>query len=232
MVSTKIFAILGAIAAATFASADSEFEAFKAAAVKNADKEVWSRVQKDLDDLFPGVKCSLGPMGNTTATTTNVTMTPPKYAGSGPECKAIENGLLHLFPTIKCDGEVAWDKLQAKLEKLENKQKATRQLKTRQAKNRGHVDESKRRSIAEIAKKEHETITSCNRANRPGNCKICAAGYTAAAVAAVGVCAAAAYAASAATAGVLAGPAWIAFGACSTAAIGDLFASLTGCWGR
>lgn len=222
MVSAKIFSFLslvGAISAISSAdvsvSAEFDLEPYKVDVLSHADTVVWGAVEADLKLVFPGVKCSLD-----TTPAINIT----SYKTGSDDCKTIQDGLVHIFPTIQCHGAIDWDILEDTLDSLGHLDKRQQ--------NRGHVDQHHKRTLQEIATSERATITSCSRAARPGNCKLCAAGFVAAAVGEIGVCAAAAYAAAAATAGVLAPAAWAGLTACGVAVLGALGASLTGCWSR
>lgn len=228
MVSAKLLAFLplfGSIAAAAAATSattnsadDFDLEVYKAEALLSPEVAIWPGVDADLKLLFPGVTCQLT-TGNTTTT---------KRAAPNADCQTIEENLVSIFPTIQCSGEIDWAELEVNFERLQQ----TTSLEARQNRHKEHVDDHHARSLREVATAESKTITSCASATRPGNCRICAAGYAVAAVSEIGVCAAAAYAAAAASAGVLAAPAWAAFTACGAAAIANLVASLTGCWSR
>lgn len=226
MVSAKIFAIFGTVAATTLAnplvaSDMMSFEDARAEVLLNVEATVWPSVEADLKFLFPGIQCQLAahlPATNLTA-----------YSSPNEDCKAVEGGLVHLFPSIQCQGSIDWDQLEASAATIQ----PLGSLETRQEnKNRGHVDSHHRGRLQEIKKAESDTILSCSKAPRPGNCRICAAGYAVAAVSEIGVCAAIAYGAAAATAGILTPVAWAGFATCSGAMIANMFASLTGCWGR
>ncbi|GIZ45705.1 hypothetical protein CKM354_000886200 [Cercospora kikuchii] len=196
-----------------------EFEAFRIEVLAEAPhRAIWNLVKSDLEALVPGVQCNLA----INITTERLTLS--------SDIQTIEDSLRPLFPEIQCEGLIEWDLLDTVFDgNLVSRQV---DLEVRQDKTNAHIDQHRRQTLAAVTAEEHKTITSCGRANRPGNCRLCVAGFTAAAVAEAGVCAAAAYAATALTGGVAAPIAWAGLASCSAAVLANLGASLTGCWSR